>query len=126
MILIEKLAERAPGDYTNWCINCHAHENVFKMTFVPDTGYTRSEYICEDCLRKLSQDIVSMIGREKVRAKLDVGADSPWRAHLTDAGLDLYSPVSMKVPANGSAIIDTGSTLKFRMDTQDFSRENPV
>lgn len=108
MILIERLAERKFDDYTNWCINCHSKRSIFKMVFVPDTGYTRSEYICEDCLRKLSQDIVTMIGEEKVKVKLDVGADSPWRAHLTDAGLDLYSPVSMKVPANGSAIIDTG------------------
>jgi len=31
----------------------------------------------------------------------------PTRAHPTDAGLDLYTPVDVVVPAHGSVIIDT-------------------
>ena len=32
---------------------------------------------------------------------------TPTRAHPTDAGLDLYTPVDVVVPANGEVIIDT-------------------
>ena len=32
---------------------------------------------------------------------------TPTRAHPTDAGLDLYTPVDVVVPAHGSVIIDT-------------------
>lgn len=43
-----------------------------------------------------------------MRVKLDENAIMPTRAHYTDAGLDLYSPFDVDVPANGSACIDTG------------------
>ena len=43
-----------------------------------------------------------------MRVKLDENAIMPTRAHQTDAGLDLYSPVGFIIPANGSACIDTG------------------
>ena len=39
---------------------------------------------------------------------LDIGARIPSRAHEHDAGYDLYSREEMVVPANGSAIFDTG------------------
>lgn len=39
---------------------------------------------------------------------LDEGAFLPERAHPTDAGLDLRSPIDMIVRAHGSAIIPTG------------------
>lgn len=39
---------------------------------------------------------------------LDENAIMPERAHDTDAGLDLKSPIARRVPAGGSAIIDTG------------------
>ena len=45
-------------------------------------------------------------GRMKV--VLDDGAFMPTRAHDTDAGLDLYSPVDIMIPGRGDAIIDTG------------------
>ena len=38
----------------------------------------------------------------------DEGAFMPTRAHDTDAGLDLYSREDKKVPAQGSAVFDTG------------------
>lgn len=51
----------------------------------------------------------------KMKVKLDPGAYMPTRAHDTDAGLDLYSPVDVTVPArwdelciDGSVCIDTG------------------
>ena len=43
-----------------------------------------------------------------MKIKLDPMAWIPERAHSTDAGLDLKSPVNVTVPARGSAIIDTG------------------
>lgn len=39
---------------------------------------------------------------------LEKDAFLPRRAHKTDAGLDLRSPVDAIVPAGGSAVIDTG------------------
>lgn len=42
-----------------------------------------------------------------MRIKLDRGAYMPVRAHDSDAGLDLRSPIDTVVPARGSAIIDT-------------------
>ncbi len=44
----------------------------------------------------------------KMRVVLDDNAFEPMRAHDTDAGLDLRSPVSTKVPARGNVVIDTG------------------
>lgn len=43
-----------------------------------------------------------------MKVMLDKGAFPPSRAYKTDAGLDLYSPVDVFVPARGSAVIDTG------------------
>lgn len=40
--------------------------------------------------------------------KLDNGAYMPTRAHDTDAGLDLRTPIDVVIPARDSAIIDTG------------------
>lgn len=43
-----------------------------------------------------------------MRIKLDEGAFAPSRAHDTDAGMDLRTPIKVTVPAHGSAVIDTG------------------
>lgn len=43
-----------------------------------------------------------------MRIKLDEGAFAPIRAHKTDAGMDLLSPIEITVHAGGSAVIDTG------------------
>lgn len=43
-----------------------------------------------------------------MKVVLDPGAYMPERAHPTDAGLDLRTPREVKVPARGSACIDTG------------------
>lgn len=43
-----------------------------------------------------------------MKIKLDPMAWIPERAHDTDAGLDLKSPINITVPAGGSAVIDTG------------------
>lgn len=43
-----------------------------------------------------------------MKVKLDFGAYAPERAHNTDAGLDIRSPISAVVPAGGSAIFFTG------------------
>lgn len=43
-----------------------------------------------------------------VRVSLDDGAYLPVRAHKTDAGADIRTPVTVRVPARGSAIVHTG------------------
>lgn len=43
-----------------------------------------------------------------MKIKIDEGAFVPSRAHATDAGIDLRTPVKVTVPAHGSATIDTG------------------
>lgn len=43
-----------------------------------------------------------------MKIKLDRGAFIPVRAHGTDAGADLRSPIDARVPARGSRVIDTG------------------
>ena len=43
-----------------------------------------------------------------MRIVIDKNAFMPTRAYETDAGLDLYSPIDITVPARGSAVIDTG------------------
>ena len=52
-----------------------------------------------------------------MRIKLDEGAFTPTRAHETDAGLDLYSPVWMGVKAGKSATIDTGVHVELPPNT---------
>lgn len=44
--------------------------------------------------------------------KLDKGAFVPTRAHDTDAGADLRSPIDTVVPARGSRVIDTGVRIQ--------------
>lgn len=43
-----------------------------------------------------------------MKIKLDDGALAPIRAHSTDAGMDLMSPVNTLVYRGGSTVIDTG------------------
>ena len=42
-----------------------------------------------------------------MRIKVDEGGFVPLRAHETDAGLDLRTPVDVTVPAHGSVVVDT-------------------
>lgn len=43
-----------------------------------------------------------------MKVMLKSGAYMPERAHSADAGYDLRTPVNVYVPANGSAVVDTG------------------
>jgi len=74
----------------------------------------------ETQLKKLKKQLkFHLKGNKNMKIKLDENAILPTRAHETDAGLDLYTPVDVKVPGCstdvwdefaevGSAIIDTG------------------
>lgn len=42
-----------------------------------------------------------------MKIEIDDGGYAPTRAYKTDAGLDLYSPVTVYIPARGNAVIDT-------------------
>ena len=52
--------------------------------------------------------------------KLDKGAFMPTRAHETDAGLDLRTPIDVIVPAMGSVTIDTGVHIELPQSTTGF------
>lgn len=43
-----------------------------------------------------------------MKIQLDEGAFLPVRAHRQDAGLDIRSPITVKIPPYGSEVIDTG------------------
>ena len=43
-----------------------------------------------------------------MKVKLDPGAFEPVRAHETDAGLDLRSPINLVIAPRRKAVIDTG------------------
>lgn len=43
-----------------------------------------------------------------MKIEVDEGAFVPLRAHGTDAGMDLRTPVKVTVPVHGSAVINTG------------------
>lgn len=51
---------------------------------------------------------VEVADSPKIKVVLDPGAKMPTRAHETDAGLDLYSPVDDVVYHDDSLTIDTG------------------
>lgn len=58
---------------------------------------------------EIAEEFVRQQARPEVlRVRLDEGAYLPQRAHDTDAGLDLRTPVDAYVRAGGSTVIDTG------------------
>lgn len=58
---------------------------------------------------EIAEEFVRQQARTEVlRVRLDPGAYLPERAHDTDAGLDLRTPVDAYVRAGGSTVIDTG------------------
>lgn len=52
-----------------------------------------------------------------MKIKIDEYGFMPNRAHDTDAGLDLRSPIDCVVPAHESAVIDTGVHMELPKDT---------
>lgn len=52
--------------------------------------------------------IIAALFRPRVKVTLDDGAYLPERAHDTDAGADIRTPVDVTVPAHGSATVRTG------------------
>nr|DAE48326.1 MAG TPA: dUTPase [Caudoviricetes sp.] len=52
-----------------------------------------------------------------MKIMLDKSAHMPSRAHATDAGLDLRTPVAVTVPAHGSAVVDTGVHVQLPANT---------
>lgn len=57
------------------------------------------------------------VGNKTMKVKLDEGAFMLTRAHATDAGADLRTPVDVTVPAHGSAVIDTGVHVELPPNT---------
>lgn len=52
-----------------------------------------------------------------MKVKLDKGAFMPERAHKTDAGADLRSPIDVAVGARSSVVIDTGVHIQLHHGT---------
>ena len=59
-------------------------------------------------LEILEEFVLRQARPEMLRVRLDPGAYLPQRAHDTDAGLDLRTPVDAYVRAGGCTVIDTG------------------
>ena len=55
-----------------------------------------------------------------MKVKLDDFAFIPERAHNTDAGLDLKSPICIEIPARSSVVIDTGVHVDLPIGTVGF------
>lgn len=54
---------------------------------------------------------------ETINVKLDDGAFLPERAHDTDAGADIRTPIRFKLPMRGSAVIHTGVHVQLPPNT---------
>ena len=54
--------------------------------------------------------------------QLDKQALMPVRAHNTDAGLDLLSPVDTVVPAHGAVTVDTGAHIELPAHTAGYKK----
>lgn len=68
---------------------------------------TNTESVTQSIIREVYAAIGAILS-PKVRVRLDEGAYLPERAHGTDAGADIRTPIDVTVPARGSVIIDTG------------------
>ena len=83
------LCEQKPGD------NCRA------CGWSPAVAEIRKSEIREGEQREKGSVLTTLV-------KLDPGAHPPTRAHMKDAGLDLYAVKGQIVPPHGSAVFDTG------------------
>lgn len=74
------------------------------------SGIQKRLELCKDCQEDLQEFIngKGLVARNALKIQLDDGAIMPERAHPEDAGLDLFTPEVVHVPAKGSATIDTG------------------
>jgi dUTP pyrophosphatase len=61
-----------------------------------------------------------MFERSAMRIVLKDGAFAPIRAHATDAGLDLRTPIDVVVRARDSVVIDTGVCIELPRGTTGF------
>lgn len=68
-------------------------------------------------LEILEEFVLQQARPEKLRVRLDEGAYLPQRAHDTDSGLDLRTPVDAYVRAGGSTVIDTGVHIQLPAGT---------
>lgn len=80
-----------------------------------------SDFMEEVCGCSLAQ---SQYGRQTkgdiMNIQLDKQALMPVRAHETDAGLDLLSPVETVIPAHGAVTVDTGVHIELPPNTAGF------
>lgn len=65
------------------------------------------EHLTEQ-INELRAENERLKGRKTMRIKLEPWAIKPTRAHKEDAGLDVYTPTEIRIPAGGSKAVDTG------------------
>lgn len=68
-------------------------------------------------LKRLTNPLALFAEQPTLSVRLDEGAYLPQRAHPTDAGLDLRTPVDAYVRAGGSTVIDTGVHIQLPAGT---------
>lgn len=96
---MESRSKRALLDEAADCIQ--RLDFYYKMQVEENKCLRRRLEISEEFVRKQANP-------EVLRVRLDEGAYLPQRAHETDAGLDLRTPVDAYVRAGGSTVIDSG------------------
>lgn len=68
-------------------------------------GYSLLKKLCE--LYEVDVDDIAPEFLLHIPVYLEDGAFPPRKAHASDAGFDLYTPIPVYVPARGSAFVDT-------------------
>ena len=63
------------------------------------------------------KNLLNYARKKAMRIKLDAGAKIPTKAHLTDAGFDIYSREKQIVPAKECAVFDTGVHIELPPNT---------
>jgi dUTP pyrophosphatase len=90
------------------CPNCG-------KTFVRGDRHGGMKYCSRECSEARWKNTRKKKKEKPMKVQLDPGAKMPVRAHLYDAGLDLFAKENMEevvIPPNGSVTIDTGVHLQ--------------
>lgn len=111
-------------NYERETVYCFNEGTYCSIEYARDLNYgilEWSDFMEEVCGCSLAQ---SQYGRQTkgdiMNIQLDKQALMPVRAHETDAGLDLLSPVETVIPAHGAVTVDTGVHIELPPNTAGF------
>ena len=87
----------------------YLHLNSLSALVCAETEQTVEKQTMQMSIEIINQLLKEYDGERFEKMKIVVYRDGiiPTRAHPTDAGLDLYTPVDFVIPAQGRAVIDT-------------------